>query len=389
MTLIQGNWLSDPAAQAVLSMLTGAGHQALVVGGCVRNALLECPVNDVDIATSARPDTVVELAKSAGIKSVPTGIAHGTVTLVKDGLPFEVTTFRRDVETDGRRAVVAFADTIDEDARRRDFTMNALYAQANGTLVDPLGGLPDCLARRVVFIEDAEARVREDYLRILRFFRFHAWYGDPLAGLDPDGLSATAKLADGLCNLSRERVTSEIVKLLSAPDPAPAIAAMAKTGVLARVLPGADAFALAPLVHLEAGLAPDAMRRLSVLGGFAGDRLRLSRAQSRALGNRTVAIADMAPLKPLAFLKGFDVARDVALARAAMFETPLAAGWQAEIKAASKAKFPVVATDLPPSLQGAAIGEALKKLQSLWIASDFHMTRGDLLIALDAEQGGG
>ncbi len=175
----------------------------------------------MDIATDARPEKVTALIEAAGYKVVPTGIAHGTVTVVADHHPYEVTTFRRDLETDGRRARVAFADDVAEDARRRDFTMNALYADAEGTVVDPLGGLGDLERRCVRFVGEAEARIREDYLRILRFFRFHAWYGDPAEGLDPEGLAACAGLADGLERLSRERVGHETLRLLAAADPAP------------------------------------------------------------------------------------------------------------------------------------------------------------------------
>ncbi len=250
-TLAGAPWLDDPATRAVCRALTGSGHQALFVGGCVRNALLGRPVADIDIATDATPEEVMALAGAAGLHPVPTGIAHGTVTVVAEGRPFEVTTFRRDVETFGRRAVVAYTRDIAEDAARRDFTMNALYAGPDGTVVDPLGGLPDLLARRVRFVGDPAARIAEDYLRILRFFRIHAWYGDPASGLDADGLAACAAAQAGLARLSRERVGAETAKLLAAADPAPAVAAMAAAGILARVLPGADATPLAALVHLE------------------------------------------------------------------------------------------------------------------------------------------
>src|SRR5690606_28837267 len=153
------------------------GHRALVVGGAVRNAVLGIAPGDIDISTDARPERVQELAEAAGLRQIPTGIDHGTVTVMVDGEPFEVTTFRRDVATDGRRAVVEFSTDVADDARRRDFTMNALYLEADGSVVDPLGGLEDALARRVRFIEDSKQRIREDYLRILRFFRFNAWYG--------------------------------------------------------------------------------------------------------------------------------------------------------------------------------------------------------------------
>ena len=253
---ITGDWISHPGTQALCAALEGAGYRALFVGGCVRNALLGEPVADIDIATDATPEAVSNLAQSAGFKVVPTGVEHGTVTVVAEGRPHEVTTFRRDVETDGRRAVVAFSDRIEEDAERRDFTMNALYADRQGRVIDPLDGLPDLQARRVRFVGDAETRIREDYLRILRFFRFHAAYGDPAGGLDTEGLAACAALAAGLETISKERITAELRKLLAARDPAPSIAAMAQSGILIRILPGADPRALAPLVHLEGSEAP-------------------------------------------------------------------------------------------------------------------------------------
>ena len=227
---ITGDWITRESTQALMKALNDAGHKALVVGGCVRNALLGVPVADVDIATDALPEEVMRIALAAKMKPVPTGIDHGTVTVVSGSIPHEVTTFRKDVETDGRRAVVAFATDVADDAHRRDLTINALYALADGTLVDPLGGLPDLKARRVRFIEDAEARIREDYLRALRFFRFHAYYGDPAVGMDPEALAAIAANLDGLDTLSRERVGAELLNLLAAPDPAPAVAAMAQTG---------------------------------------------------------------------------------------------------------------------------------------------------------------
>ena len=237
---LTGDWIERPATQAVCRMIEQGGYQALFVGGCVRNAILGASVNDIDIATDAHPETVISLAGAAGLKPVPTGLEHGTVTVVSDHVPHEVTTFRRDVETFGRHAVVAYSEDVAEDARRRDFTMNALYARPDGTVIDPLNGLRDLQARHVRFIDDPEQRIREDYLRILRFFRFHAWYGDPVAGLDPEGLGAVATHADRLSDLSRERVGAEIVKLLSAPDPAPSVAAMRACGVLVAVLPGSD-----------------------------------------------------------------------------------------------------------------------------------------------------
>ena len=375
--IVAGDWLSDPNTQAVLAMLTADGHQALVVGGCVRNAVLGVPVTDVDIATSARPDTVMALAQAAGLRAVPTGLAHGTVTVVTGGAGYEVTSFRRDVATDGRHATVAFCDDVGQDAARRDFTMNALYAHADGTVLDPLGGLPDLLARRVRFVGDADARIAEDYLRILRFFRFHAQYGDPEQGLDADGLAACAAGVDGLAQLSAERVGAELRKLLSAPDPAPAIAAMDQAGILTRVLPGADARALPVLVHLEAGLPPHWLRRLVVLGGDATG-LRLTRAEARDLDRLRNALGNGQGALELGYRLGADLATSVILSRAALFETPPPIGWDTEVAKGAAVRFPVTARDLP-HLEGPALGAELRRIEAVWIASGCSLGRDALL----------
>ncbi|NGQ91178.1 CCA tRNA nucleotidyltransferase [Rhodobacter sp. HX-7-19] len=377
--ILSGDWLQDSAAQAVCAALAAGGHQALFVGGCVRNALLAMPIGDIDIATDATPDRVIALARAAGLKPVPTGIDHGTVTIVAEGRPHEVTTFRRDVETFGRHATVAFSTRIEDDAARRDFTMNALYARPDGTLVDPLGGLPDLRARRLRFVGDPAQRIREDYLRILRFFRFTAWYGDPALGMDAEGLAACAAGIDGLAGLSRERVGAEFRKLLGAPDPAPAVASMAQAGLLAALLPGSDPRALAPLVHLEGPLPPRWLRRLAVLGGQdMTDALRLSRAETRDLARLRDAIGQTTAPAVLGWKLGAELAADALLARAAVMETPLPPDWAAEVARGATACFPVTAADLP-TLMGPALGQELKRLEKLWLASGLRLTRADLL----------
>ena len=375
---IVADWLQQPAAQAVFVTLTSAGHQALAVGGCVRNALLQVPVKDVDIATDAIPERVTELVQAAGMKAVPTGFDHGTVTVVSQGASFEVTTFRRDIETDGRHAVVAFSTRVEEDAARRDFTMNALYATADGLVIDPLGGLPDVLAGRVRFVGTPADRIAEDYLRILRFFRFFALYGT--AGLDADGLAACASAAEGINRLSRERIGAEMRKLLSAADPAPALAAMAHAGVLARVLPGADPRPLAPLVHLERDGAPDWMRRLAALGGEdPPERLRLSGAEARDLAALRDAIGNMATPAVLGWRMGLGRGTDAMLLRAAVLDQSLPPDWMGEVSRGAAAIFPIAAVDLMPALQGPGLGARLKHLQADWIASDLRKTRAELL----------
>lgn len=381
MTQVSGDWLADERAQKVLAALSQEGRVAYFVGGCVRNALLGAPVADIDIATNARPEQVMRLAEAAGLRAVGTGIEHGTVTIISGGLPCEITTWRRDVATDGRRAVIAYTDDMTEDARRRDFTMNALYADAEGQVLDPLGtGIADLRARRVRFIEDAEMRIKEDYLRILRFFRFHAWYGDDEAGPDPDALAAIASLTAGLETLSRERVGHEMLKLLAAPNPAPAMGSMAQTGVLGRVLPGAVATNLAPLVQLEAGMAPEPLRRLAALGRVEGiaSLLRLSRKQARRLDLLLDGLESTETPEVLAWRHGADLARDVVLLRAAMLAQPLPEGWQQAVEQGARQEFPLRAADLAP-LQGAALGVRLKQLEARWIESGFTLTREELL----------
>lgn len=380
MKQITSDWISNNATQKICRMLTNAGYDCYFVGGCVRNALLDVPVNDIDIATNALPRKVMDLAKAAGLKALPTGIDHGTITVIATGTPFEITTYRRDVETDGRRAVVAFSDNIIDDARRRDFTMNALYADQNGTVFDPLNGMPDLVARRVRFIENADCRIEEDYLRILRFFRFHAWYGDASAGLDADGLAASAENLAGLETISKERVGSELKKLLSAIDPAPSVASMAASGVLNTILPGSDAKALPILVHLEHDIAPDPLRRLAVIGGTdIESNLRLSKAETRTIHRLREEIGSSRQPAELSYRFGADVARDVVLLRAALFEMPLDPDAMTQVKFGETVTFPIAAADLMPSFQGVALGKQLSKLEAKWIKSGFAMTKEQLL----------
>src|SRR6478672_10767184 len=226
-------WLTASSTRAVMAALEAAGGPgcARFVGGCVRNALIGAPVDDIDIATTLKPEETDKAIRAAGLKAVPTGIAHGTVTAVTERTPFEITTLRRDVSTDGRNATVAFTDDWAEDAARRDFRLNALYADASGEVFDPTGhGVSDAAEGRIVFVGEARTRIREDYLRILRFFRFYAWYGrgEP----DAEAMAACAALAEGMTRLSAERVSKEMLKLLAAPDPRRAVAAMREAGVL-------------------------------------------------------------------------------------------------------------------------------------------------------------
>ena len=376
------SWLIDPDAQAVCRVIGDAGFDIFFVGGCVRNALMNAPDSDVDMSTNARPEQVMALAKDAGLKAIPTGIDHGTVTVLSGNGVFEITTFRRDVATDGRRAVVAFSDYILDDARRRDFTMNALYADPHGRIIDPLGGYPDLLARQVRFIEDADARIKEDYLRILRFFRFSAWYSVDEAGFDSDALAAIAVNTDGLETLSAERVGQEMSKLLCSPNPAPAVSVMRQTGVLSAILPGSDDRWLSIMVHIEQHLsiAPDWIGRLAALGGEdVADRLRLSRHDARKL-DLLREVGFVGPSLPeIAYRHGRGIAEQVLLLRAALAEEMPNNTLLETITQASQAKFPVKAVDLMSKFNGPALGARLALLEKEWIASGFVLSKQQLL----------
>jgi len=377
MKITEAKWLDD--AQPVMALLEGAGHRALAVGGAVRNAIFGLPVADVDIATDALPDVVMALAKEAGLRVIPTGIEHGTVTVVCHGEAYEITTFRKDVETDGRRAVVAFSTDIKEDALRRDFTFNALYVQADGTIIDPLNGLEDAKARRLRFIENAFERIAEDSLRILRYFRLYAQYCNPMDGPDMEAIAAISASIERLDTLSAERVGAEMRKLLNADDPSAALALMGQTGVLAQVLPGANARFIGPLIALENGVPKRWLRRLAALGGEApAKRWRLSKAEAKGLADIFAAMT-LPSLTEAGYRLGEAAAIDALLLQSACINMPVDPGLISQIKAAAKAVFPLkapyVMDRIPP---GKALGQELRRLEDLWIASGFTLSAAAL-----------
>ncbi|WP_428030785.1 CCA tRNA nucleotidyltransferase [Ancylobacter sp.] len=391
-----------PGLARVLDALDGDGEEARIVGGAVRDWLTgRGKRSDIDIATTALPEEVTRRAKAAGLKPVPTGIEHGTVTVVAQGEPYEVTTLREDVETDGRRARVVFGRDWAHDAQRRDFTMNALYLTRSGELVDLVGGEADARAGRVRFIGDADTRIREDYLRILRLFRFHAVVGQ--GPLDAAALAAAIRNREGLAQLSRERVRAELMKLLVAPRAAETLAQMAEAGLLAPVLGReGDVATLARLADIEAalGLAPDAVRRLGALAvreEADGEALREGLRLSNAEALRLLALAGPAPTPGMcekgqrAFLyrMGREAFQDRALiAFARSGAPPDTEGWRALAALAADAPiphFPLKAADfiargLAP---GPALGAALKRAEEAWIEAGFPMG-GDALEAVIA-----
>ncbi|MDB5569557.1 MAG: tRNA nucleotidyltransferase [Hyphomicrobiales bacterium] len=387
-------FLDNPNLRLVLGALDGNGEDVRVVGGALRNALMGEPVHDVDLATTALPEIIVERAKAARLKPVPTGIDHGTITVVANGEPFEVTTLREDVETHGRHATVLFGRDFRADALRRDFTFNALSLDAHRVLHDYTGGVEDAAARRVRFIGDAATRIREDYLRILRLFRFHAAYGS--GDMDAPALHAAIVLRAGLAGLSRERVHAELMKLLAAPRAAEVVADMTHAGILADVIAGApNPRRLARLKGIEAaqGLAPDPVLRLGALCVQVVDdaqrlreRLRLSNAQEARLSAAAQALAPLhgrdAPPAP-GDLRGmlFDHGRRGALdalmlahaeSRAAE-DDPAWRSAYAFTRDTPEPRLPFSGADLLARglKSGPALGAALKRFQAAWIRAGF------------------
>ncbi|UCI21448.1 CCA tRNA nucleotidyltransferase [Mesorhizobium sp. B2-1-8] len=401
-------WLSDKHLQRLLAVLTEGGEEARIAGGAVRNVLMGQPVTDIDIATSCLPQETIRRVVAEGFKAVPTGIEHGTITVVAGGKPYEITTLRADVETDGRRARVSFGRDWKLDAERRDFTINALYAEADGRVVDLVGGIADIKARRLRFIGDPEARIREDYLRILRFFRFFAWYGDGRP--DAEGLKACARLKEGLGQLSAERIWSELKKLLSATDPSRALLWMRQAGVLTAALPesekwGIDAihgltkaekdlgWAVDPMLRLEAIVPPDAARMKTL-----AERLRFSTTEADRLLHWALTTAvepkttegELAKKLYRGHRQGFVDRLRLSLAAARVRavednDALLQAGGFSRLLAFAlkweKPVFPLKGADLTAlgATPGPKLGEILKNLEAEWVDAGFAPDRDTLM----------
>jgi len=386
-------WMKLPATEAVMAALAAKGGPdcARFVGGCVRNTLMKQPIGDVDIATKLTPDEVTAALEAAGLRAVPTGVDHGTVTAISNHRPYEITTLRRDVSTDGRRAVVAFTTDWAEDARRRDFRLNALYCDAEGTIHDPVGGIEDARAGRIVFVGEPQTRIREDHLRILRYFRFLAWYGRG----EPDraALEACETLRDLLTDLPAERVQKELLKLLAADDPRPAVRLMAATGVLAVLLPRAGTLArFEALVAIESDqlFENDPDLRLAALlpPGPAAvaetvEALRLSNAQKERLiaaaGDEPRIVSFMSPRearRAVYALGGGTFSDRVKLAWAAAPKASATSQWRALLALGQSWTAPtlpltgeeVMAAGVP---KGPLVGEVMREVESWWVENDF------------------
>ncbi|MEO1224709.1 MAG: CCA tRNA nucleotidyltransferase [Pseudomonadota bacterium] len=389
---LTADWLRHPALARLIDVLAAAGGPPRLVGGCVRDAVLGRPVTDIDLATPVPPEAVKSALEHSGIKVVPTGLDHGTVTAVIDGKGYEITTLRRDVETDGRRAVVAFTDDWREDAARRDFTINAMSASPDGKIYDYFGGLADAQAGCVRFVGDPAARIGEDYLRVLRFFRFQAWYGRQPP--DETAVEALAAGVSGLGRLAAERVRSEVVKWLAAPDPLPSWRLAQQTGVAAWLFDDVPDARLRRLIRREndLGVAPDPMRRLAAFVLPPGDgaeataeKLRLSKAEQRYLAT-VEAAAGAGPsvqsdidARRLAYKYGPGVARDALLLGSSPDDT--LRRWLLALSRWSIPTFPVGGSDANSAglSRGPEIGAALKAVERWWIQQDFKPDRAACL----------
>jgi len=402
-------WLRERPLASLLAVLNRDGEEARIVGGAVRNALLRLPHGDIDIATTALPQEVMRRAEAAGFKRVPTGFEHGTVTVVIEGQPFEVTTLREDVETFGRHATVKFGRDWKRDAQRRDFTMNALTLSTDGIVHDHVGGLADIEKRHVRFIGDAATRIAEDYLRILRFFRFHAHYGE--GHPDAAGLHAAIVARGGLEQLSRERVRMELMKLLVAPRAVPALTVMAEAGLIGMVLGGVPylaSFANMAKVEAACGLAPDATRRLGALGTWIGEdaerlwqRLRLSNVERERLAAMTQAWWRITPqigeagARELIYRIGPEHFGDRALLAWSRAQDATAhdTTWRDLVTLPqrwSAPAFPLRAADFIARgvEKGPSLGAALARAEEAWIAAGFPLERKALNAIVNQSLGG-
>jgi poly(A) polymerase len=387
-SLARARWLKEPELNRVFAAIAAAGGEARVAGGAVRNALLGKPIADIDLATTLAPEAVTAACMKAGLKVHPTGIDHGTVTVVAGKRGFEVTTLRHDVETDGRRARVAFTGDWQADALRRDFTVNALFCDERGKIYDFTDGYKDILRKRIRFVGRPEQRIAEDYLRILRFFRFHAQIGK--GAPDKAGLAACVRLRKGLDRLSAERIRQELLKLLAAPGAVATLKLMAKRGILEHIVPHTEEW------RVLGRLPPDPIPRLGAIAAEPGglkERLRLSNREAE----RIAALAAAPALSPklreaerraMLYGMGVEAWRDAVRLAWARSRAPITdLGWRRLLSLAERwpvPVFPVTGRDLTGRgmKPGPELGAVLRRLEDWWIASEFKPGKDAILARL-------
>ena len=375
-------WLRNPSAQKLSKLYKNFGYQVLFVGGCVRNTILKMPVTDIDLATDAQPEEIIKIAKENNIRFVPTGLAHGTITLIIDNKNYQITTFRTDFDHDGRYAKVEFTESLLLDASRRDLTINALYCNHVGEVIDPLNGLDDIKKQKIKFIGNPNERIKEDNLRILRFFRFQAIYGNKNLEIDSIALEACHNHKSKLAALSKERITSELRKILSAPNPLEVIIKMNETGVLNEL------FQKVSIDSLEAYLKTEEKFKINInwLGRLLSlqvtpeeESLKLTRCEFKFLKQTKSAIENQIHVLEFSYYNGVENGKIYSILQNFRHNIILSKNLLNQINSLATKKFPITAKDLMPEIRGKKLGEALRSLEDRWIKSNFTLSKKDLL----------
>jgi len=376
-------WLRNPSAQKLSKLYKNFGYQVLFVGGCVRNTILKMPVTDIDLATDAQPEEIIKIAKENNIRFVPTGLAHGTITLIIDNKNYQITTFRTDFDHDGRYAKVEFTESLLLDASRRDLTINALYCNHVGEVIDPLNGLDDIKKQKIKFIGNPNERIKEDNLRILRFFRFQAIYGNKNLEIDSIALEACHNHKSKLAALSKERITSELRKILSAPNPLEVIIKMNETGVLNEL------FQKVSIDSLEAYLKTEKKFKINInwLGRLLSlqvtqeeERLKLTRCEFKFLKQTKSAIENQIHVLEFSYYNGVENGKIYSILQNFRHNIILSKNLLNQINSLATKKFPITAKDLMPEISGKKLGEALRSLEDRWIKSNFTLSKKELLV---------
>ena len=375
-------WLRNPSAQKLSKLYKSFGYQVLFVGGCVRNTILKMPVTDIDLATDAQPEEIIKIAKENNIRFVPTGLAHGTITLIIDNKNYQITTFRTDFDHDGRYAKVEFTESLLLDASRRDLTINALYCNHVGEVIDPLNGLDDIKKQKIKFIGNPNERIKEDNLRILRFFRFQAIYGNKNLEIDSIALEACHNHKSKLAALSKERITGELRKILSAPNPLEVIIKMNETGVLNEL------FQNVSIDSLEAYLKTEEKFKINInwLGRLLSlqvtqeeESLKLTRCEFKFLKQTKSAIENQIHVLEFSYYNGVENGKIYSILQNFRHNIILSKNLLNQINSLATKKFPITAKDLMPEISGKKLGEALRSLEDRWIKSNFTLSKKDLL----------
>ena len=375
-------WLRNPSAQKLSKLYKNFGYQVLFVGGCVRNTILKMPVTDIDLATDAQPEEIIKIAKENNIRFVPTGLAHGTITLIIDNKNYQITTFRTDFDHDGRYAKVEFTESLLLDASRRDLTINALYCNHVGEVIDPLNGLDDIKKQKIKFIGNPNERIKEDNLRILRFFRFQAIYGNKNLEIDSIALEACHNHKSKLAALSKERITSELRKILSAPNPLEVIIKMNETGVLNEL------FQKVSIDSLEAYLKTEEKFKINInwLGRLLSlqvtqeeESLKLTRCEFKFLKQTKSAIENQIHVLEFSYYNGVENGKIYSILQNFRHNIILSKNLLNQINSLATKKFPITAKDLMPEINGKKLGKALRSLEDRWIKSNFTLSKKELL----------